>query len=80
MVADILTVIQSRMSKFSKGQKLIAKYILSAYDKAAFMTASKLGGIVQVCGVHGGAVCRGPGVRRLSGDAEGPAGDDPETS
>ena len=43
MVADILTVIQSRMSKFSKGQKLIAKYILSAYDKAAFMTASKLG-------------------------------------
>ena len=48
MVADILTVIQSRMSKFSKGQKLIAKYILSAYDKAAFMTASKLGGVVQV--------------------------------
>ena len=48
MVADILTVIQSRMSKFSKGQKLIAKYILSAYDKAALMTASKLGGVVQV--------------------------------
>ena len=27
---------------------MIAKYILSAYDKAAFMTASKLGGVVQV--------------------------------
>lgn len=28
---------------FSKGQRLIAKYITEHYDKAAFMTASKLG-------------------------------------
>ncbi len=31
------------MSSFSKGQKLIANYILESYDKAAFMTACKLG-------------------------------------
>ena len=37
------------MVSFSKGQKLIANYILENYDKAAFMTASKLGGTVQVC-------------------------------
>ena len=48
MSADILTTIQSRMNTFSKGQKLIARYILESYDKAAFMTASKLGKTVNV--------------------------------
>ncbi len=33
---------------FSKGQKRIAKYITDNYDKAAFMTAGKLGQIVGV--------------------------------
>ncbi|MEG2455649.1 MAG: MurR/RpiR family transcriptional regulator, partial [Oscillospiraceae bacterium] len=33
---------------FSKGQKLIANFILKSYDKAAFMTASKLGKTVNV--------------------------------
>ena len=36
------------MSGFSKGQKRIAHYILENYDKAAFMTASKLGKLVGV--------------------------------
>ncbi len=36
------------MSGFSKGQKLIGNYILNYYDKAAFMTASKLGKTVHV--------------------------------
>lgn len=36
------------MRSFSKGQKKIAAYIRENYDKAAFMTASKLGGIVGV--------------------------------
>ncbi len=48
MPKDILTLIQSEMKGFSKGQKLIANYILNSYDKAAFMTASKLGKTVQV--------------------------------
>ena len=47
-MTDILTYIQENMSTFSKGQKLIANYILQSYDKAAFMTASKLGKTVNV--------------------------------
>ena len=48
MNRDILTIIQSRMSTFSKGQKLIGRYILDNYDKAAFMTAARLGQTVQI--------------------------------
>lgn len=48
MPKDILSLIQSGMSDFSKGQKLIARYILDSYDKAAFMTASRLGQTVHV--------------------------------
>ncbi len=48
MGLDILTIIQERMSTFSKGQKLIGQYILDNYEKAAFMTAAKLGAAVQV--------------------------------
>ena len=48
MNGDIFTLLQSRAGSFSKGQRLIAKYITEAYDKAAFMTASKLGKIVGV--------------------------------
>ena len=48
MNSDILTMIQTNMSSFSKGQKLIAKYIMESYDKAAFMTASRLGKTVGV--------------------------------
>ena len=48
MSKDILSVIQTNMSPFSKGQKLIAGFILESYDKAAFMTASRLGKTVNV--------------------------------
>ena len=48
MPKDILSTIQSEMNTFSKGQKLIANFILESYDKAAFMTASKLGKTVKV--------------------------------
>lgn len=40
--------IEQQMTKMSKGHKLIANYILSHYDKAAFMTAQKLGKSVGV--------------------------------
>ncbi|WP_312693367.1 MurR/RpiR family transcriptional regulator [Caproiciproducens sp.] len=40
--------IRNKMGDFSKGQKLIAKYIEEHYDKVAFMTASKLGATVGV--------------------------------
>ena len=48
MPADILTHIQNEIHAFSKGQKKIASYILTNYDKAAFMTASRLGKTVGV--------------------------------
>ncbi|QSX06789.1 MurR/RpiR family transcriptional regulator [Sedimentibacter sp. zth1] len=46
--SDLITLIQSRYNKFSKGQKMIAEFIIEHYDKAAFMTASKIGEIVDV--------------------------------
>ncbi len=45
---NLLSEIEMRMPTFSKGQKLISNYILENYDKAAYMTASKLGKIVNV--------------------------------
>ena len=45
---DILSILQEKESGFSKGQRRIAKYITEAYDKAAFMTANKLGKTVGV--------------------------------
>lgn len=48
MKQDLITMIQGGMPGFSKGQKRIANYILEHYDKAAYMTASKLGVIVGV--------------------------------
>lgn len=46
---DFLTMrIQEKMGSFSKGQHLIANYIMDHYDKVAFMTASRLGTTVGV--------------------------------
>jgi len=45
---SILHVIEKSMNSFSKGQKAIARYILENYDKAAFMTAGRLGTLVGV--------------------------------
>lgn len=45
---DLMRLIQVKFPKLSKGQKLIAEYILKNYDKAAFMTAAKLGNNVGV--------------------------------
>ena len=48
MEKDLLTILSEGSRKFSKGQRIIAKYILNNYDKAAFMTAGRLGKIVGV--------------------------------
>ena len=45
---DLMRLIQVKFQRLSKGQKLIAEYILNNYDKAAFMTAAKLGTAVGV--------------------------------
>ncbi len=45
---DLITKIQSELPGFSKGQKQIARFILEHDDRAAFMTASRLGVTVGV--------------------------------
>lgn len=45
---DLLSKISEKLPKLSKGQKQIATYMLEHYDKAAYMTAAKLGGLVGV--------------------------------
>lgn len=48
MSRDLLLTIQGRMGEFSKGKKRIGQFILENYDKAAFMTAAKLGETVHI--------------------------------
>ena len=48
MNRELLIKINRKMDELSKGQKRIADYILHHYDKAAFMTASRLGSTVGV--------------------------------
>ncbi len=48
MHQDILKLLEKKKSGFSKGQRRIAAYITESYDKAAFMTASKLGKVTEV--------------------------------
>ena len=45
---DIIAEINKRHGEFSKGQRRIADYIAAHSDKAAFMTAAKLGATVGV--------------------------------
>lgn len=40
---DLLAVLKERMPDFSRGQRAIARYIISNYDKASYMTAAVLG-------------------------------------
>jgi DNA-binding MurR/RpiR family transcriptional regulator len=48
MQTNLLTAIENQFDGFSKGQKAIAGYILEHYEKAAYMTAAKLGALVNV--------------------------------
>lgn len=45
---DLINLINNNYYKFSKGQKQIAQFIKEHYDKAAFMTAAKIGETVDV--------------------------------
>ena len=55
MNEDILSLLEKNTSGFSKGQRRIATYITESYDKAAFMTAHRLG---QTVGVSESTVVR----------------------
>ena len=45
---ELLKKIDERYAKLSKGQKKLADYIREDYDKAAFLTAAKMGEVVGV--------------------------------
>ena len=45
---DLISYIESSIPNLSKSQRLIAKYIVKNYGKAAYMTASALGAEVGV--------------------------------
>lgn len=45
---DLIEKIEASMGDLSKGHRLIARYIIDNYDKAAYMTASALGSRVGV--------------------------------
>ena len=46
--AQVVRTIEQTMQGMSKGQKAIARFILSDYDRAAYMTAARIGEIVGV--------------------------------
>lgn len=48
MDKSILSVLEEKISSFSKGQKRIARYILSDLQKVAFLTAAALGKETEV--------------------------------
>lgn len=52
---DLMGKLQGSLATFSKSQKQIARYIMEHYDKAAFLTASRLG---QTVGVSESTVVR----------------------
>ncbi|MBR6735986.1 MAG: MurR/RpiR family transcriptional regulator [Oscillospiraceae bacterium] len=55
MSRNLINIITAQMPQFSKGQKLIARYLIEHYDKAAFLTAARLG---QAVGVSESTVVR----------------------
>ena len=48
MSTTLLSDIENRMADFSKSQRYLASYIMEHYEKAAYMTAAKLGATVNV--------------------------------
>ena len=48
MNGDLMNKLHNAYAEFSKGQKAIARYMIEHYDKAAFMTANRLGEVVGV--------------------------------
>ncbi len=48
MQQDLFGQIKDKMNDFSKGHRRIAEFIITHYDKAAYMTAAKLGATTEV--------------------------------
>ena len=54
-INDLLTEIRNKMPSLSKGHRRIATFLLEHYDKAAYLTAAKLG---EIAGVSESTVVR----------------------
>ena len=67
MAADISQRIKNIYSTLSKGQKKIANVILNDYDKAVYLTATKLG---KMAGVSESTVVRFAGELGFEGYSE----------
>ncbi len=48
MNQDLMSKLHNAYAEFSKGQKAIARFMIEHYDKAAFMTANRLGEVVGI--------------------------------
>lgn len=48
MIHDLINTMETKMTGFSKGQRAIARYIIDNYEKAAYMTAARLGNLTGV--------------------------------
>lgn len=48
MKKNLIQMIQEKMTELSKGQRAIASYVITDYDKAAFLTAEGVGEMVGV--------------------------------
>ncbi|MCQ2519621.1 MAG: MurR/RpiR family transcriptional regulator [Lachnospiraceae bacterium] len=48
MERDVLSIINEKYARLSKGHKLVASFVIDRYDQAVFMTAAKLGEAVGV--------------------------------
>ena len=68
---NLLLRIQKYDKTFSKGQKRLAAYVLKNYDKAVFLTASKLGKEVGVSESTTVRFATQAGVQRISGISPG---------
>ncbi len=49
MTDALLSKIEKQMNTLSRSDRAIASYVISSYDKAAYMTAQKVGAAVGVC-------------------------------
>ena len=64
---NMIEAIQEQFNKMSKGQKMIANYIMDHYEQAAFLTAAKLG---KAVGVSESTVVRFAGLMGYDGYGE----------
>ena len=64
-INELISRIDARYGKMSKGQKRLADYVKGNYDKAVFLTAAKLGEIVGVSEIYCRPVCHAAWIQRI---------------